>query len=139
MARGSKMGLAAFFTPLLAACLALALIGFVPQAALAMSASFSWSGIAACKNVSPAFAIHAAPSATRRLRFMLHDEDAPHFHHGGSAVDYEGPMVGPGAISYIGPCPPAGETHHYVWTIEALDAKGKVLAKTTAAGVFPVK
>ncbi len=122
-----------------ALCFAAALACLVPQAALAMNASFSWAGIAPCKRVSPAFVIEDAPAGTTRLRFTLHDEDAPHFHHGGSTVDYSGPQVPQGAISYIGPCPPEGQTHRYVWTIEALDAKGHVLAKTNAAASFPPK
>ncbi|MGB8278782.1 MAG: YbhB/YbcL family Raf kinase inhibitor-like protein [Methylovirgula sp.] len=122
-----------------ALCFAAALACLVPHEALAMNASFSWAGIAPCKRVSPAFMIEDAPAGTKRLRFMLHDEDAPHFHHGGSTVAYTGPKVPQGAISYIGPCPPPGDAHHYVWTIEARDAKGHVLAKTTAAAVFPMK
>ncbi len=125
------------------ACVALVLVMalacLVPQAALAMSASFSWAGIAPCKRVSPAFVIEDAPPGTKRLRFMMHDQDAPHFHHGGSIVAYTGSNVLQGAIRYTGPCPPPGDAHHYVWTIEALDVKGHVLARTSAAGVFPVK
>jgi len=123
----------------LAIAVLLALVGLVPKGAFAMDASFSWAGIAPCGKISPAFSLKDVPSATRRLRLMMHDNDAPHFHHGGSTVDYEGPLVPPGAVTYIGPCPPEGETHHYVWTIEALDAHGNVLAKTTAAGDFPAK
>lgn len=118
---------------------AAALACLVPHEALAMNASFSWAGIAPCKRVSPAFVIEDAPAGTKRLRFMMHDEDAPHFHHGGSTVAYTGSKVPQGAISYVGPCPPEGEAHHYVWTIEALDAKGHVLAKTTVNGDFPIK
>jgi phosphatidylethanolamine-binding protein (PEBP) family uncharacterized protein len=55
--------------------------------------------------------------------------------HGGSTIAYRGGSVPQATIHYFGPCAPAGETHHYVWTIEAPDAKGRVLA--TAAGVFP--
>jgi phosphatidylethanolamine-binding protein (PEBP) family uncharacterized protein len=109
------------------------------QAALAMSASFSWQGIAPCKKISPAFTIKDAPAGTKRLSFVMHDEQAPYFPHGGSTVDFRGATVPQGAIHYTGPCPPEGQTHHYVWTIEALDAKGHVLGKTSAAADFPVK
>jgi len=116
-----------------------AAVGFAPQAALAMSASFSWHGIASCLHVSPPFTLKDVPQGTRRLRFVMHDKDAPHFHHGGSTIQYTGPQIPEGAISYIGPCPPPGATHHYVWTIEALSASGHVLAKTTAEGAFPAE
>jgi len=43
-----------------------------------------------------------------------------------------------GAINYIGPCPPAGAIHRYVWRIEALDKAGKFIARTTIEGRFPV-
>ena len=107
--------------------------------ASAMSASFSWSGIAACSGPSPAFTITGAPSGTANLRFAMRDYDAPDFNHGGGTVAFAGGKVAQGAISYRGPCPPGGQTHRYVWTIEALDASGKVLATTTAQGNFPPK
>lgn len=123
----------------MALSLALALMCLLPHAAAAMSASFSWQGIAPCVHVSPPFVLKDVPGKTARLRFVMHDRNAPHFHHGGSTIVYTGPQIARGAISYIGPCPPAGQKHHYVWTIEALDAGGHVLAKTTASGVFPMK
>ena len=55
---------------------------------------------------------------------------------GGSTVAYTGGTVAPGAISYIGPCPPAGTKHTYRWTIEAIDGGGKVLGTATTSGVF---
>ncbi|HEY1736084.1 MAG TPA: phospholipid-binding protein [Methylovirgula sp.] len=114
-------------------------VALVPQGAFAMKASFSWAGIPACDKISPAFTIADAPAGTKNLRFVMHDKDAPNFHHGGSTVVYAGGGVAQGAIDYIGPCPPGGEVHHYLWTIEALDAAGKVLAKTTVEREFPMK
>ena len=52
-------------------------------------------------------------------------------------MPYAGHRVPKGAISYIGPCPPAGETHRYTWRIEALDASGATLMAVTAEGAFP--
>jgi phosphatidylethanolamine-binding protein (PEBP) family uncharacterized protein len=118
---------------------AVGLAALVPQEAFALKASFSWAGIPACDSISPAFTIADAPAGTKSLRFMMHDKDKLTFHHGGSTVVYSGGQVPQGAITYKGPCPPEGEVHHYLWTIEALDASGHVLAKTTAAGEFPVK
>lgn len=121
-----------------AAVLALPLSFFFGTEAFAMKASFSWAGIPACDKISPAFSISDAPPETKNLRFTLHDNDAPNFRHGGSTVIY-GAKVPKGAITYIGPCPPEGEVHHYVWTVEALDERGHVLDRTTAAGNFPMK
>jgi phosphatidylethanolamine-binding protein (PEBP) family uncharacterized protein len=117
----------------------LAAIALGPSPAFAMSASFSWAGVAACSGPSPAFTVTGAPAGTANLRFVMHDQNVPDFNHGGGTVPLAGGKVAQGAISYRGPCPPGGETHVYVWTIEALDASGKVLATTTTQGRFPPK
>jgi phosphatidylethanolamine-binding protein (PEBP) family uncharacterized protein len=110
------------------------------NAAQAFSASFSWAGIGACGSASPGFTIRDAPNGTAKLAFEMRDLDAPGFRHGGSTVPYDGRgQVARGAISYIGPCPPGGQVHRYVWSIQALSADGKVLAQTTAEGRFPPK
>jgi phosphatidylethanolamine-binding protein (PEBP) family uncharacterized protein len=108
--------------------------------ASAFSASFSWSGIRACGRTSPAFTIHDAPKGMESLRFMMNDKDAPNFQHGGSTIPYNGSgRVPAGAIDYIGPCPPTGTIHRYVWTIEALDKSGKIVARTIVEGSFPMR
>jgi len=117
---------------------ALAATILVPSAALALSAAFTWKGIGACGGTSPAFTVRAVPKGTASLRFAMRDLDAPSFRHGGSTVAYDGKgRVAQGAISYVGPCPPTGQTHRYVWTIEALDAAGSVLGQPEAQGSFP--
>lgn len=106
--------------------------------ASAFSVRFSWRGIPPCGSTSPAFAVSGSPRGTASLAFEMRDQDAPDFRHGGSAVPYAGAAAVPrGAIAYIGPCPPAGESHTYVWTVDALDASGAGLASTTASGRFP--
>ena len=120
------------FLLLLASIAALA-----PGGAEAMSAKYSWAGIPACKRISPAFELADVPGGTARLRFEMTDLDVPGFRHGGSTVAFDGATVRRGAVSYIGPCPPRGERHRYRWTIEALDAAGKVLGTATATQVFP--
>jgi phosphatidylethanolamine-binding protein (PEBP) family uncharacterized protein len=106
----------------------------------AFSASFSWSGIKPCGRTSPAFTIHDAPKGTESLRFMMIDKDAPNFQHGGSTIPYnDNGRVPEGAINYVGPCPPAGTIHRYAWTIEALDKSGKIVARATAEGRFPMR
>jgi len=121
---------------LLAAVAALTMLA-MPGRASAFTLNFSWAGIPACQRISPAFTLSDVPSGTKRLRFNMTDLDVPGFHHGGSVIAYEGDAVKQGAISYIGPCPPRGEHHRYRWTVEALDAAGKVLGTATATQTFP--
>jgi phosphatidylethanolamine-binding protein (PEBP) family uncharacterized protein len=110
------------------------------HAASAFSASFSWSGIKACGRPSPAFTIQDVPEGTESLRFVMIYKDAPNFKHGGRTVTYNrSGCVPEGAIDCIGPCPPAGTTHHYVWTIETLDSSGKTIARTTAGANFTAR
>jgi phosphatidylethanolamine-binding protein (PEBP) family uncharacterized protein len=124
------------FTSLLLPAAVLAILSNT-TAADAMSARFSWAGIPACQAISPAFELRGVPPGTKRLRFTMHDLDAPAFHHGGSTIRYEGDAVKMGAIRYTGPCPPRGAHHRYRWTVEALDGAGKVTAVTTATRTFP--
>jgi hypothetical protein len=109
----------------------------LPGSAGAFEASFSWKGVEACSESSPAFQVKGAPVGTTRLRFQMQDRQVPTFPHGGGSVAFNGANVPAAAFHYQGPCPPAGAHHTYVWTVESLDASGKVLAKTTTTGVFP--
>jgi phosphatidylethanolamine-binding protein (PEBP) family uncharacterized protein len=122
--------------PLFPAVLGIAMLA-APAEAGAFSARFSWAGIPACQKISPAFELSGVPPGTKRLRFEMKDLNVPGFHHGGSTVIYDGDAVKQGAIRYIGPCPPGGQRHRYRWTIEALDASGKVQGTASAAATFP--
>jgi phosphatidylethanolamine-binding protein (PEBP) family uncharacterized protein len=102
-----------------------------------ISLHFSWAGIPACNSISPAFELGGVPADTTHLRFMMTDLNVPTFHHGGSTIAYAGDAVSRGAIAYTGPCPPRGERHKYRWTVQALDETGRVLAKGSAAALFP--
>ena len=102
-----------------------------------LSLRFSWAGIPTCKSVSPAFELGGVPAGTKSLSFMMTDLNMPSFHHGGSTIPFSGNLVRQGAITYTGPCPPKGERHNYRWTVQALDAAGKVLDKATAEATFP--
>ena len=104
--------------------------------ACAMEASFSWRGIPRCSKTSPAFTITAAPDGVASLRFALRDADVATFDHGGSTIPYSA-RVPRGAINYIGPCPPPGKMHRYIWTVDALDRSGNVLATTQVEGRYP--
>jgi phosphatidylethanolamine-binding protein (PEBP) family uncharacterized protein len=120
---------------LLAVTLGLAAVS--SASAEAFTAKYSWAGIAACEKISPAFELAAVPPGTKQLRFNMTDVNVPAFHHGGSAIAHDGGAVKQGAIRYVGPCPPPGEHHRYRWTIEAVDAGGKVLGVATAVQSFP--
>jgi phosphatidylethanolamine-binding protein (PEBP) family uncharacterized protein len=121
---------------LLPALLTLA-VAASPARADAFTVRFSWAGIPACERISPAFELAGVPAGAKRLRFEVKDLDVPDFRHGGSTIAYEGNKVRQGAIRYIGPCPPDGQRHRYRWTVEALDALGKVLGTANAEATFP--
>jgi len=122
---------------------ALALAAFlIPAAspAASLSVRFIWAGTAACSTVPPAFTISGVPAGTRSLVFTLVDLDKPDYVHGGGQITYSGVGAIPaGAFggNYRGPCPPPGSVHTYRWTVEAMDAGSKVLAKGVATGKFP--
>jgi phosphatidylethanolamine-binding protein (PEBP) family uncharacterized protein len=107
------------------------------SAATAMSLSFSWIGVARCSSSPPAFTLSDVPAGTRRLAFNMVDLNLPSYPHGGGTISYQGDQIAAGSFSYQGPCPPAGQRHNYRWTVKALDAEGKTLATTSAAGRFP--
>ena len=109
----------------------------VPTIANALSVRFSWAGIPACASISPAFELQGVPPGTKHLSFTMTDLNVPTFHHGGSAIAYDGDAVSRGSIRYIGPCPPHGEHHNYRWLVQALDAAGNVLAQGSADAMFP--
>jgi hypothetical protein len=103
----------------------------------AMGLSFSWVGTTPCSSRPPEFKVSAVPAGTKYLDFELVDFDAPNFRHGGGTIAYSGKGVIPaGAFTYIGPCPPSG-SHHYRWTVTALDVAKREISRTTATGIFP--
>jgi len=110
----------------------------VAQATFAVD--FSWEGTGKCMEPkSPPFTLSNVPEATKTLKFNMVDLDFTAFAHGGGSVAYEGrPQIARGAFVYRGPCPPSGQ-HHYQWTVDALDASGKVLASARVTKEFPPK
>jgi hypothetical protein len=119
----------------------LATIGAVDLAcsgAIAMSLSFSWSGVARCPSNPPVFALSDVPPGTSRLAFNMIDLNLPSYPHGGDTIPYQGgSQIAAGSFSYKGPCPPEHQRHNYRWTVKALDAGGKTLATASAASSFP--
>jgi Raf kinase inhibitor-like YbhB/YbcL family protein len=102
-------------------------------------------------NVSPPLRWTAPPRGTRSLGLTVVDPDAPggHFVHWvasaipatsrGLAVGARPPAEGSngaGGVGWTGPCPPAGPAHHYVFTLTALGAGGKVLARARLVGRY---
>jgi phosphatidylethanolamine-binding protein (PEBP) family uncharacterized protein len=111
--------------------------------AASLSVSFGWGNTPACGSgnpsvvASPAFKVGGVPKGTKSLRFLMTDLDARGYHHGGGTAPYSGKSSVPaGAFRYKGPCPPGG-AHTYQWSVEAMDAGGKVLATGSARKRFP--
>jgi len=93
------------------------------------------------EDVSPAFSWQNAPKNTQAFALVCHDPDAPGgtFYHWviynipknmnslaeGVKTLPTGAIVGKsswGKPQYNGACPPRGSTHHYIFTLYALDA-----------------
>lgn len=132
----------------------------------AIPARFSCDGA----DASPPLEWHGAPADTRSLALVVRDPDARGFVHW-LAYDIAGSSEGAltealapsaaspdqgrndfGKLGYGGPCPPSG-THHYVFTLSALDRQlglggskrldaveaamqGHVLASATLTGTY---
>jgi phosphatidylethanolamine-binding protein (PEBP) family uncharacterized protein len=106
--------------------------------AIAMSLSFSWTGVARCSSSSPAFSLSDVSPGTSRLSFNMVDLNLPSYPHGGGTISYQGDrQIAAGSFSYKGPCPPERQRHNYRWTVKALDTGGKTLATANAASPFP--
>jgi len=108
------------------------------RAADTFAVAFTWEGTGKCMEPkSPPFTLSHVPAGTKTLRFNMVDLDFTAFHHGGGDVAYDGKDAIPRGVlgDYRGPCPPS--PHHYEWTVEALDAGGKVLATAKTMKPFP--
>jgi phosphatidylethanolamine-binding protein (PEBP) family uncharacterized protein len=107
--------------------------------AQALSVKVNWAVTSGCSGQSPALSVLAVPKGTAKLDIKMVDLDLPTFKHGGGTVEFTGKTkFEPGELfgmfsTYQGPCPPVGTTHRYEWSVDALDATGKVLqsGKTT--------
>ncbi|TPW29855.1 phospholipid-binding protein [Pararhizobium mangrovi] len=99
-----------------------------------MSLSFEWGPTKACFDPkSPPIHLSDVPEKAARIDFVLHDLDAPDFHHGGGSLRYHGRAEVPyGAFRYKGPCPPEGTRHTYELVATAHGAGGEVLATAMA-------
>jgi len=124
------------------------------------------------ENISPELTWHGLPDGTRSLALLLRDRDFPFFHwvvynispsvtglpEGASQQSQlpDGVLQGTstnGRVGYVGPYPPPGDVHHYVFTLYALDTpldlapgatgeqvlaamESHILAKGEAAGTY---
>lgn len=91
------------------------------------------------KNISPALTWSGTPAGSKSFTLVIADPDAPGgtFYHWivfnlpitttvleDNSLLPNGAMLGKnswGNMQYKGPCPPRGTTHHYIFTIYALD------------------
>jgi Raf kinase inhibitor-like YbhB/YbcL family protein len=104
------------------------------------------------EDVSPPLAWEGAPEGTAELALVVEDPDAPGgtFTHwlvwgldpgetelpeGGEPAGLQGTNDF-GAVGYGGPCPPAGETHRYVFRLLALDAETGLDAGASRDGLL---
>lgn len=101
-------------------------------------------------NISPPLQFTGIPANARSLSLVVSDPDAP----GGTFTHWSVTQIPPGTVSiaegghvgvegkngfgkmgYGGPCPPSG-THHYVFTLSALDGGGAPLAQAKLTGTY---
>jgi Raf kinase inhibitor-like YbhB/YbcL family protein len=100
-------------------------------------------------DLSPPLRWTAPPAGTSSFRVTVIDTSAHDFVHwdargipsatralaAGARVPREG-TNGFGSTGWGGPCPPAGPAHTYVFTLQALDRRGKVLATARLLGRY---
>ena len=123
---------------LLASTLAAFFVASGAVEASAFTANFRWCSKMPQSTTSPAFTLSGIPKGTKSLALVMTDNQA-NYNHGGGTVPYTGRKIRCGAIAsgWVGPFPPNGETHTYEFTIDAMDAAGKVLATAHAVRKFP--
>ena len=112
--------------------------------AYAFSVKAEWGPGSGCSSVAPAFTLARVPAGTAKLSFRMVDLNLPSYPHGGGEVSFtgktsfgQGEAFGGMFSNYRGPCPPPLDTHRYEWTVQALDAGGKVLG--SARTVMPFR
>jgi Raf kinase inhibitor-like YbhB/YbcL family protein len=115
-----------------------------------LTVSFTCDG----DNISPPLSWSEVPAGARELRLSLRDPDAPRgtfTHWLVSGIDPTPSDVTTGMVpaggteetnsfgkeAYGGPCPPPGDDpHRYVFTVEALDDAGDVLASAELTTLY---
>jgi Raf kinase inhibitor-like YbhB/YbcL family protein len=105
------------------------------------------------EDVSPALTWSSVPPETVELAITVTDLDAPEFVHWvviGVAVGTTGLVEGAppegsspwpngsGSGDYVGPCPPIGEEHRYLFTIHALNQQVEPADEMTATEIIEI-
>ena len=126
----------------LSAAFALASSAFHPGGAI--PARYTCAG----RNVSPPLTWTAPPRGTRSFSVTLVDVDAGFLHWQGFDIPASARSLAAGAhlklvglnsyheSGYAGPCPAPGRVHHYVFTLRAVGAGGRVLAEANLKATF---
>ncbi len=100
-----------------------------------LKVDFAFDG-GGCLTSGPSPEIHVVgvPTGTKQLKARMVDLDSVGYNHGGGSIVYAGGnRIPAGALSsYKGPCPPAGQSHTYEITVQALDAQGVVIGEGKA-------
>lgn len=127
---------------LISICFVAAMFGSTHATAAEFKISFQWLESSRCTGgypdteKNPKFVLENVPEGTAVIKFIMDDQDAPGYYHGGGSVKFSGQStVESGAFKYKGPCPPG--VHTYVWTATAKDANGKTLGRAKAKRNFP--
>ncbi len=140
-------------TTLLLAAIIIAMSSFLPTGITITSSAFKHNGPIPIKyscegqDINPPLDISGIPEGTQAVALILHDPDAPMkggFTHwvmwnlkpnAHISEKYNGAEQGMNSarkIGYIGMCPPTG-THHYHFTVYALDTKLSLTTQTDKA------
>ncbi len=107
-----------------------------------MTVEFAWDGNGgSLSSPNPQLNIGNIPEGTVSFKVQMDDLNRKNFKHGGGTVANDGTGIIPvGALNkYKGPQPPRPEVHTYVFTVSALDAKGKVIGRAKASRKYPEK
>lgn len=105
------------------------------------------------ENVSPELHWSGVPARAKSLALIAHDPDAPlpggfdhwvlydipasatHIDAGRALSAHQTGVNTRGTTGYTGPCPPPGKTHHYMFTLYALDRMLRPSAPLDAASL----
>lgn len=119
-----------FWVPL---CLFWASVSAAFASAPVMTLDFTWIGTTLCapRPSSPEFQVGNVPVGTTRLRFALVGPSGRELGGADVPLPVRG-AVPKGAVFYRSPC--VGGV--YTWTVEAIDAEGKLLASASLGRPF---
>jgi Raf kinase inhibitor-like YbhB/YbcL family protein len=103
------------------------------------------------KGVSPPLRWTAPPRGTRSLTLLVVDPDAPngnfiHWRASGISPSARGLREGQhlrkegsnsaGTRGWVGPCPPRGPAHEYLFVLKALNARGQAIVEGDLIGHY---